>query len=114
MRTHLQLIFKRTGHALGLAAALLIAACGGGTNPVAAPVAPVAPVASAIAEARATDLVSVNDGKGGVRAAKASEDGYAQPAAPKTSQPMTDLQKRKVKPVVTAVDLGDVDAAKSA
>ena len=111
MRTQSRLIFKRTGNALGLAAALLIAACGGGANPVAAPAAPLAP---AIAEARAVDLISVNDGKGGVRAAKASEDGYAQPAAPKTSQPMTDLQKRKVKPVVTAVDLGDVDAAKSA
>ncbi len=108
MQTHLRLIFKRTRHTLGLAAALLIAACGGGANP------PVVPVASVTAEARATDLVSVNDGKGGVRAAKGSADGYAQPSAPESSQSMIDLQKRKIKPVITAIDLGNVDAAKSA
>ncbi len=100
--------FKSLASAAGFFAALLLAACGGGTNTAGAPAGAVT------AEARATDLVSVNDGKGGVRAAKGSADGYAQPSSPERNQSVMDIQKRKAKPVITTVDLGNVDASKGA
>lgn len=98
----------RTSRMLVMATGLLLAACGGGSNPAATRSAP------ATAQATAGDLVSVIDGKSGVRETKGSSDAYVQPALPETKQAAANLQKRKNKPVITAIDLGNVEPEKSA
>lgn len=108
MHNNLRFFLDRTSRVLVVAAVFLIAACGGSANPAGTSGVP------ATAQAPAGDLVSVIDDTRGVRVTKGSSDAYVQPALPATKQAATDLQKRKNKPVITAIDLGSVEPEKSA
>ena len=90
-----------------VSAALLIAGCGGSSDPANVSASP------KLEQVKAVDSISVNDGNGGVRSAKASVDAYVQPAEPQAKTLPLSPKSRNRKPVVTAIDLGSVSAEKT-
>ncbi len=87
----------------------LMAACGGSSEPASVAATP----SAAKAATGDTATVSVSDGSGGVRLAKASANAYIQPPALEPQKQAVDIQKRSHKPLPTVIDLGAVSAEKS-
>jgi lysyl endopeptidase len=103
----------RTQFVRGAAAVVvsLVAACGGSSEPASVAATPLA--ANTAIGRSDTDTVSVSDGAGGVRLAKASANAYIQPPEAEPKKQAVDMQKRSHKPLPTLIDLGAVSEAKS-
>ena len=103
----------RTQFVRGVAAVVvsLVAACGGSSEPASIAATPLA--AKTETGHSDTDTVSVSDGEGGVRLAKASANAYIQPPEAEPKIQAVDMQKRSHKPLPTLIDLGAVSEAKS-
>lgn len=96
---------------LGIALAVTLSACGGGSNDAATQPA-IAKVGSQN-DAAQGNVVTVSDGQGGTRQVQSSVNAYQPPANPESARAKNSLQSRSVQPLIAKFDLGSVSVEKS-